>query len=65
MKLLLTLIARLSLAATVLPAFLYLFGLLSLDAVKWIMAISCATWFISAPLLQRAHEKAIEHQPSI
>lgn len=57
MKLILTLIARISLVLTVVPAFLYLFGLLSLEAVKWIMAISCVTWFISAPLLQREHEK--------
>jgi len=57
MKLALTLIARLSLVLTVVPAFLYLFGLISLEAVKWIMAISCATWFISAPLLQKVHER--------
>lgn len=60
MKLALTFIARLSLVLTVLPAFLYLFGLLSLDSVKGIMAISCATWFISAPLLQRVHEKTVK-----
>ncbi|MGB0744148.1 MAG: hypothetical protein ACPGSB_06445 [Opitutales bacterium] len=57
MKLALTLIARLSLVLTVVPAFLHLFGMLSIEAVKWIMAISCVTWFISAPLLQREHEK--------
>lgn len=60
MKLILTFIARISLVATVLPAFLHLADIISLDAVKWIMAISCATWFISAPLLQRAHEKTID-----
>jgi hypothetical protein len=65
MKLLLTFIARLSLILTVVPAFLYLFGLISLDAVKWIMAISCATWFISAPLLQREHGKTVESESSI
>lgn len=60
MKLLLTLIARISLVLTVVPAFLHLFGILPLDTVKWIMGISTVTWFISAPLLQREHEKALE-----
>ena len=58
MKIVLTIIARLSLVLTVLPAFLYLFGFMSLEAVKWIMAVSAVTWFVSAPLLQREHNKA-------
>ena len=58
MKIALTIVARLSLVLTVVPAFLYLFGLISLDAVKWIMAVAAVTWFISAPLLQREHDKA-------
>lgn len=58
MKIALTIIARLSLLLTVIPSFLYLFDLLSLDAVKWIMAVAAVTWFISAPLLQREHNKA-------
>lgn len=58
MNIALTLIARLSLVLTVLPSFLYLFGFLSLEAVKWIMAVAAVAWFVSAPLLQREHDKA-------
>lgn len=56
MKIILTVIARLSLVLTVLPAFLYLFGLLSIDAVKWIMIAATGVWFSTAPLLQRVHD---------
>jgi hypothetical protein len=56
MKMILTIIARLSLVLTVVPAFLHLFGLLSADAVKWIMISATVVWFIAAPLLQRAHD---------
>lgn len=59
MKIVLTIIARLSLVLTVLPAFLYLFGYLSLESVKWIMAVAAVTWFVSAPLLQREHNKVV------
>ena len=58
MKLILTIIARLALVLTVVPAFLHLFDLLSADAVKWIMGIATVTWFIAAPLLQRVHDQA-------
>jgi hypothetical protein len=61
MKIALTIIARLSLVFTVLPSFLYLFGFLSLEAVKWIMAVAAVSWFISAPLLQREYNKATAH----
>lgn len=64
MKLVLTLIARFSLVLTVVPAFLHLFGILSLEAVKLTMALSCVAWFISAPLLQRVHEKDENTQAS-
>jgi hypothetical protein len=57
MKLILTIIARLALVLTVVPAFLHLFGMLSADAVKWIMLAATVAWFIAAPLLQREHEK--------
>jgi hypothetical protein len=56
MKMTLTIIARLSLVLTILPAFLHLFGLLSADAVKWIMIGATVVWFAAAPLLQRAHD---------
>lgn len=55
MKLILTIIAQLSLVLTVLPAFLHLFDVLSVDQVKWIMLSATVVWFVSAPLLQRMH----------
>ena len=58
MKMMLTVMARLSLVLTVIPAFLHLFGLLSADAVKWIMISATVVWFITAPLLQRVHGRA-------
>ncbi|MGB0413601.1 MAG: hypothetical protein ACPGJU_04075 [Coraliomargarita sp.] len=58
MKLILTILARLSLVLTIVPACLHLMGWLSLEAVQLIMAISAVSWFISAPLLQRQHEQS-------
>lgn len=58
MKLALTIIARLSLVLTVAPAVLYFFGYMSLESVKFAMAVATVVWFISAPILQREHNKA-------
>lgn len=60
MKKILTIIARLALVLTVVPAFLHLIGLLSVDAVKTIMIVATVVWFITAPLLQRMHDRADE-----
>lgn len=56
MKMTLTIMARLALVLTVVPAFLHLFGLLSADQVKWIMLGATVVWFLAAPLLQRTHD---------
>ena len=58
MKTFLTIVARLALILTVLPAFLHLFGLISAEAVKGIMITATVVWFITAPLLQRMHDQA-------
>jgi hypothetical protein len=60
MKKILTIIARLSLVLTVVPAFLHLFDLISADSVKGIMIAATVSWFITAPLLQRIHVRADE-----
>lgn len=56
MKMILTIIARIALVLTVVPAFLHLFNVISADAVKWIMITATVVWFVTAPLLQRTHE---------
>ena len=50
MKYLAMIIASVALAATILPALLFLRGSLSLESTKVVMLIATLTWFIVSPL---------------
>ena len=53
MKTLLKILSRLALGLMIVPAFLFLFNLMSLETVKVIMIIGSVLWIATAPILQK------------
>jgi hypothetical protein len=53
MKTLLKILSRLALGLTIVPAFLFLFNLMSLETVKVIMIIGTVLWIATAPIVQK------------
>lgn len=58
MTLVLTILARVGLFLTILPAILYLFDGMTLITAKWVMMLGTILWLVAAPLLQKKHEEA-------
>jgi hypothetical protein len=50
MRLIAQIVSYMSLAAVLLPAFLYFFDAMSLERVKLAMLIATIVWFIATPL---------------
>ncbi|QEG22909.1 hypothetical protein [Mariniblastus fucicola] len=44
------LVSLVALIVTVAPSLLYFFGVLSLDAMKWIALAGTIAWFVSTPM---------------
>ncbi|QXD31000.1 hypothetical protein [Candidatus Pelagisphaera phototrophica] len=53
MKTLPKILSRLALGLTIVPAFLFLFNLMSLETVKVIMIIVAVLWIATAPIVQK------------
>ncbi len=53
MKTLLKFLSRLALGFTTVPAFLFLFDLMSLETVKVVMIIGAVLWIATAPMVQQ------------
>ena len=50
MRPILMLISLVALAATVLPGFLFLFGMIDHDMVKWLALLGTIVWFAVTPM---------------
>ena len=56
---LLKIIGRIGLLVTILPAVLFLFGWMTLDAVKLCMILGTVIWLIIAPVVQKLNKEAV------
>ncbi|MDD7985285.1 hypothetical protein PQO01_10005 [Lentisphaera marina] len=62
MKTALTILGRLALVMTILPAFLYLFDVISFSALKDLMFAATLVWFVCSPMLQKIHEQKAKEE---
>jgi hypothetical protein len=58
MEIALKIIGRIGLVLTLVPSFLYLFGMMELGTVKWVMIAGTVMWMVAAPMIQKLNKAA-------
>lgn len=61
MKTVLKILSYLGLVLTVIPSFMFLMDLMSLESVKLVMILGGVLWFATAPILQKRGPSPLDH----